>query len=116
MDELTFSPIWPEGTAVMLSDAAPESIVLMIGSEAVLTILWPSGGAFEDSHFYRRYLCRHEHRGRLTFDHVPGGSIDERFLRVISKEEAIGQKMLYNAQAEVGGIALATLMEREREI
>lgn len=106
---MTFSPILPLGTRVMLSDSAPESLTLAVGSEAVLTVLWPMGGKIEGSSYHRAYLCRHEHRGRLTFDHLPGGAIDERFLRVIGEEEAKGQMMLYNAQAEVGGAALSGL-------
>lgn len=69
------------------------------------------GGVFEDGHFYRAYLCRHEHRGRLTFDHTPGGAIDERHLRVIGDEEAAGQRMLYNTQAEDAGCALSQLLD-----
>lgn len=94
----------------MLSEDAPANLVFAIGSEAVLTILSHGGGVFENDHFHRSYICRHEHRGRLTFDHVPGGCIDERHLRAIGAREAIGQKMLYNAQAESGGIALASLL------
>lgn len=95
----------------MLAEDAPESLKNTIGSEAVLTILFQSGGQFEDKHLYRQYVCRHEHRGRLTFDHVPGGTIDERHLRVIGKEEAIGQKMIFNAQAEEGGKALSKFLD-----
>lgn len=99
------------GTRVMLSESAPEDLVMMVGSEAVLTVLCQMGGTFEGGRFYRSYLCRHEHRGRLTFDHTPGGAIDERHLKVIGEEESVGQRMLYNAQAEEAGRALSGLLD-----
>jgi len=84
----------------MLSDAAPKDLQTAIGSEAVLTVIAQVAGEVVGSQHFPKFICRHEHRGRLTFDHVEGGAIDGRFLQVIGKESAGGQRLIHNAMTE----------------
>jgi hypothetical protein len=102
----------PNGSYVMLSNDAPDDLKLLIGSEAVMRVYCQLGGSFKDGVLDRGYVCRHLHRNRLTFDHVQGGAIPQRYLRVIPREEALGQKLVFNAQAEALGAVLADFMGR----
>lgn len=88
------------GDSVMLNESAPVELQLAIGSEAVMTIVMQCAGEVIGTQHFPKFICRHEHRGRLTFDHIPGGAIDGRHLVVISKESAGGQRMIHNAMTE----------------
>jgi len=88
------------GDCVMLNDTAPMDLQVSIGSEAVLTIVAQVAGEVVGDQHFPKFICRHEHRGRLTFDHVEGGAIDGRLLQVISKESAGGQRLIHNAMTE----------------
>lgn len=88
------------GDCVMLSETAPKDLQVAIGSEAVLTVITQVAGEVVGTQHFPKFICRHEHRGRLTFDHVEGGAIDGRFLQVISKESACGQRLIHNAMTE----------------
>lgn len=83
------------GAYVMLTEQADPELTLTLGSESVMQIVTQSGvdistNADGDLTGIRKYAVQHLHRGRLYLN------IPETALRVISKEEAQGQRLLHN--------------------
>ena len=87
-------PGWPNGVSVMLSERAPPDLVLLVGGEAVLTVV-AAGGQFvpcEDGiRWVRDYWLTHSAHGRVY-------CVSEAHLRRIGEREAQGQQLLYMEQ------------------